>query len=74
MRRHSFKNHYLEMIKNEKPRDFARDLPLILFWEVLRFGHALIRDRSRIPAYASAYRLAGRAWGKRRLIQQRMER
>jgi hypothetical protein len=37
----------------------------------VRLGYALFRDRSRLPAYAEAWRLAGRALAKRRLIQRR---
>ena len=72
LRRHAFKNHYLEMIKNERPGKFLRDLPVILAWEGVRLGYALLRDRSRLPAYASAARLARRAWHKRRHIQARV--
>ena len=68
VRRHSFKNRYLEMIKNERGNEFLRDLPAILLWEGVRFGHALLRDPKRIPAYRDAFRLAGRAWAKRQTI------
>ena len=71
VRRHSFKNRYLEMIKNERLSGLLRDLPSILLWEGVRLGYALFRDRSRLPAYAEAWRLAGRAFAKRRLIQGR---
>ncbi len=72
IRRHSFKNRYLEMIKNERPGAFVRDLPAILAWEGLRLGYALLRDRERLPAYGDAMRAAGRAWQKRRHIMQRV--
>jgi GT2 family glycosyltransferase len=72
VRRHSFKNRYLEMIKNERPREFLRDLPAILLWEGVRLGHACLRDPSRLPAYAHAWRLVGRAWAKRRVIHRRL--
>jgi GT2 family glycosyltransferase len=71
VRCHSFKNRYLEMIKNERLSGLLRDLPAILLWEGVRLGYALFRDRSRLPAYAEAWRLAGRALAKRRLIQRR---
>lgn len=73
IRRHSFKNRYLEMIKNERSHEFLRDLPAILIWEGVRFGHALFRDREQIPAYWDALRLAGRAWAKRRTIMRRVD-
>ncbi len=73
IRRHSFKNRYLEMIKNERPSEFLRDLPAILLWEGVRLGYALLRDRERIPAYRDALRFAGRAWRKRRTIMRRAQ-
>jgi GT2 family glycosyltransferase len=72
IRRHSFKNRYLEMIKNERPNEFLRDLPAILIWEGVRFGYALLRDRERMPAYRDAMRLAGRAWQKRQSLMRKV--
>ena len=71
VRRHSFKNHYLQMIKNERGRDFLKWLPVIATWEIARFGYALIFDRAVLPAYRDAWRLRGRAWKKRRVLQDR---
>ena len=71
IRRHSFKNHYLQMIKNERGRDFLANLPAIAVWEVLRLGFALLRDRALLAGYRDAWRLSRRAWRKRRLIQLR---
>jgi GT2 family glycosyltransferase len=73
-RRHSFKNHYLEMIKNERPRDFLLNLPAIALWEVLRLGFALLHDRSVLTGYRDAWRLSGRAWRKRAVLQDRVRR
>ena len=71
-RRHSFKNHYLEMITNERPRDFLLNLPAIALWEVLRLGFALLQDRSILSAYRDAWKLSGRAWRKRAILQERV--
>jgi len=71
VRRHSFKNHYLQLIKNEPAGSLLRGLPVLLGWETLRLGFALLRDREILPAYRDAWRLAGRAWRKRRLLQAR---
>lgn len=71
VRRHSFKNHYLEMLKNERPAQFARDLPAIAAWELLRLGYTFLRDPVLLRGYADAARLAPRAWAKRRVIQRR---
>lgn len=70
IRRHSFKNRYLEMIKNERPLAFVRDLPFILPMEVARFGFAVLADRAMLGAYGDAARYARRAWRKRRVIRR----
>jgi len=72
VRRHSFKNHYLQLVKNEPTIDLVRGLPLILGWEVLRLGFALIRDRDVLPAYRDAWRAIGPALHKRRILQRRI--
>lgn len=72
IRQHSFKNHYLQIIKNENPREFLRDLPVILAWEVVRLGYALLRDRAMLPTYLEVLRLAPRAFRKRRIIRERI--
>lgn len=70
-RRHSFKNHYLQLMKNEHGRDFLWNLPWLLTWEVLRIGFVLLRDRSMLPAYADAWRALPDAWRKRRILRAR---
>ena len=72
VRRHSFKNHYLQLIKNESFAGFAAHFPAILAWEVLRLGFVLLRDREMLPAYRSALRLVPRMWRKRRTLQRRI--
>ncbi len=74
IRRHSFKNRYLEMIKNERFGDFLRDLPAILGVEIARFAFVVFADRAVLPAYRDAIRLSGRAFHKRRIIQGRISR
>lgn len=73
IRRHSFKNHYLQIIKNDDARDFLRDLPVILAWEVVRLAYAILRDRAMLPSYGEVLRLAPRAFRKRRIIRERMK-
>jgi GT2 family glycosyltransferase len=68
LRRHSFKNHYLQLVKNERAGDLVRNLPALLGWEVLRLGFALLRDPAVLPAYLDAARLLPSAWRKRRLV------
>jgi GT2 family glycosyltransferase len=51
-RRHSWKNHYLLMLKNDRAGDMVRSLPWIIGWEIARQGYALLRD----PALYTSYR------------------
>ena len=74
IRRHSFKNHYLQIIKNDEPGNFLRDLPVILAWEVVRLGYAILRDPAMLPTYLEVVKLAPRAFRKRRMIRERMAR
>jgi GT2 family glycosyltransferase len=74
VRRHSFKNHYLQIIKNERGADLLRNLPWLLAWEVLRLGFALLRDPAVLPGYAEAVRGAPAAWAKRRTMAERLAR
>jgi GT2 family glycosyltransferase len=71
IRRHSFKNHYLQIVKNERPTDLLRNLPVLAAWELLRLGYALVRDRAILPGYVEAARGVPRAWHKRRILQRR---
>jgi GT2 family glycosyltransferase len=70
-RRHSWKNHYLLLIKNETPRNLLRTLPAILGWEVLRLGYATLKDRALFGAYADLLRLLPRALRQRRNVMRR---
>ncbi|MCH2185257.1 glycosyltransferase family 2 protein [Myxococcota bacterium] len=72
VRRHSFKNHYLQLIKNAPAGELVRDFPVILSWEFLRLGFAILRDRPVLGGYRQAIQLSGRAFHKRRLLQQKL--
>jgi GT2 family glycosyltransferase len=72
VRRHSFKNHYLQLIKNESAGGFLVNLPAIACWEILRLGYALLRDRALLAGYADAWQGSRSAWRKRRALQQRI--
>ena len=71
IRRHSFKNHYLQLAKNETAGNLVRNAPWLIGWEVLRAGFVMLRDPALLPGYVDAFRLFGGAWRKRRLIQSR---
>ena len=72
IRRHSFKNHYLQIVKNEPAIGLVLRSPAILGWEVLRLGFVLLFDRAVLPAYLDAWRGLGRALHKRRILQRRI--
>lgn len=72
VRCHSFKNHYLQILKNERARDVLGNLPWLLAWEALRLGFALLRDRAVLPAYLQAVRGMPGAWRKRQEIHRRL--
>jgi GT2 family glycosyltransferase len=70
-RRVQFRNRYLMMLKNDSRASLLRDLPRIAGYEVLALGFALVRERHLLRGYADAFRLAGDARRKRRLIAAR---
>jgi GT2 family glycosyltransferase len=69
-RRMQFRNRYLMIAKNEG-RELARDLPLVLGYEVLALGHVLLRERHLLRGYRDAWRRLPAARRRRRAIQAR---
>ncbi len=69
IRRHSFKNHYLQLVKNETFGGLVRNLPWLVTWEVLRLGFVLLRERDLLGAYRAAWWEFPEARRKRRLIR-----
>jgi GT2 family glycosyltransferase len=70
-RRLMWRNRYLLIAKNDRPGDLLRDLPVILAYELLALGHALVREPHLLLAYLAAIRQlpglsAGRRNGRRR--------
>ena len=57
--------------KNDPLPGLLRDLPRIALYEVLAFGHALLRERHLLRGYAEAARLLPRMLRKRRALQRR---
>jgi GT2 family glycosyltransferase len=70
-RRHSWMNHWLMMLKNDRPADVLRHLPWIGAWEFARVGYALFRDPALLPAYLRVWGLIPEAWRARKQIQRR---
>lgn len=71
VRRHSWKNHYLLMIRNDRVIDIVRALPWIAAWEGARVGHALLRDPRVLTAYVALGHELRRAFQARRDLQRR---
>jgi len=70
-RRHSWKNHYLLMIKNDRLADVLRAFPAIAGWELVRHGYALLRDPAVYGAYIDLARRFPAALRQRREIMRR---
>lgn len=69
IRRHSFKNHYLQLVKNETATGWLKRAPALVVWELLRLGFVVLRDRAMWPAYGEAWRALPGARAKRRLLR-----
>lgn len=70
-RRLVFRNRYLMIAKNDRPRDFLRDLPWIAAYELLALGFALVRERHLLRGYAEAARLLPTARRRRAALRGR---
>ena len=64
--RHSLKNRYLMMLKNESAAELARDLPWLLPWELLRLVGVAVVQPWVIPALLTCVRAAPGAIRRRR--------
>jgi GT2 family glycosyltransferase len=70
-RRTQFRNRYLMMAKNDSLGDLLRDAGPLLLYEVLAFGHALLREPELLRGYLEAAQRLPAALRRRRLIQAR---
>jgi GT2 family glycosyltransferase len=68
---HNYKNRYLLMLKNDSPRFLARNLPGILFTDLLKAGALLVRCPRALLALVEVARLLPLMLAKRRIIQSR---
>ena len=73
IRRHSFKNHYLQLVKNETLRGFIVNAPWLISWEVLRLGFVLLRDRKMLGAYREAVGHLPSMLRRRRILRTRKQ-
>jgi GT2 family glycosyltransferase len=69
--RHSLKNRYLMMLRNDRLADVARDFPAIAGMEVLRFVDYLLTQPRALGGYVDVVRLLPRVLRERREIQRR---
>ncbi len=69
--RHSLKNRYLMMLKNDRFADLLRDLPAIVGMEALRALDYAVTHPGALRGYADLVRLIGPALRSRRAIQGR---
>ncbi len=70
-RRLQFRNRYLMMIKNDSLRELLRDAPVVLLYEVLALGFALLREPELLRGYLEAAQRLPGALRQRRVIQAR---
>ena len=57
--------------KNDPAQSLARDLPLMLAYELAALGYALVMERALLRGYVEAARLLPRMLRKRRVLQRR---
>lgn len=69
--RHSLKNRYLMMLKNDRATDLVRDLPAILGMEVLRLVDYLLTHPRALRGYLDVLALVPHLLAERKEIQRR---
>jgi GT2 family glycosyltransferase len=69
--RHSLKNRYLMMLRNDRPGDVLRDLPAIALMEVLRLADYALSQPGALRGYGDALRLLRPTLAERAEIQRR---
>lgn len=69
--RHSLKNRYLMILRNDRLADLVRDLPAILGMEALRVMDYAVTHPAALRGYLDMLRLMPRALAARRVIQER---
>jgi GT2 family glycosyltransferase len=69
--RHSIKNSYLMMIRNDRPADILSDVGVLLVSEILRFLDYALSQPTALLGYVSTLHLLRHAYVTRRQIQRR---
>jgi len=70
---HLVKNRYLNMIKNDSIGLFLINLPAVLLYETKLWGYILLFRRRLITSIIKDRCLFWKAWGKRRIIKEKLE-
>ena len=70
-RRLQFRNRLLMIAKNDRLADVLRDLPHLVFYEVLALGYALFVERDLLRAYGDAWRALPETRRRRAQLQPR---
>ena len=65
-----FRNRYLMIVKNDPARRLLLDLPIILAYELVALGFALLRERFLIRGYVEAAALLPAMLRRRRILQR----
>ena len=71
LRRHSFKNRYYLMLKNDSLASLARDALFILWYEIRVFGYLLICEPAVLPAIVEVLSSLSKVLRYRQVIQSR---
>lgn len=74
LRRHSVKNGWLLLLKNETPGSLAHDLPWVLPYQLKILAGLLTVERTSLGAFADLAAVMPRMLRKRRIIQERRRR
>lgn len=72
VRRHSYINRYRMMLKNEQSANLRQSYKDILWYELLSFGYAVLREPHLLGAWISLWRDRKRMMAWRRFVQGRM--
>jgi hypothetical protein len=74
LRRHSVKNGWLLLLKNESVRSFVADLPWIVPYQLKILAGLVVFERTSLGALADVRAVLPRILRKRRAIQERRRR
>ncbi|MDP4086259.1 MAG: glycosyltransferase family 2 protein [Bacillota bacterium] len=71
IRQHSYINRYFCILKNDRLPYFLIHIPIILFYEILSFSYALLKERELLKVWAVFLKEFKQMFKKRRIIQKK---